>query len=143
MFSSAPAIIAAIVALAVCGVALWRGGWPERWGAAAILATWFASPLVQTSEILDPEWGVFWLDVAALAAFLVLLLASRRGWLAVASAAQLMAVSSHLAMLIDRRITMNTYLIGLAIWSLIILLALAIGTWRAHRKASDDQRGSP
>lgn len=128
MFQSVAGIVSAVLALLVCGFALWRGGPPERWTAAVIILGWFSSPLVEAAQVVAPQWGVFWVDVAGLFAFALLLTLYRRLWMIALTAFQTLAVTSHWAMLIDHRITMNTYLVGLAVWSLGLLLALFVGT---------------
>lgn len=138
MFHSLAGILGALAALLVCTFAIWRGRAPERWAALTILVGWFASPMAAASQVLDPQWGVFWIDVAVLLVFGVLLAAHRRLWLAFACAFQALAVASHWAMFFDYRITMNTYLAGLAAWSLGVLLALLAGAWQAHRARRRD-----
>lgn len=140
MFETTAAVVGLGMAIVACGLAFWRGLWPERCAAAVILVGWVLSALVQSSQTFSPEWGVFWVDLVVLILFLVLLGRSSRLWLAPASAFQLLAVASHLAMLIDHRIAMNTYLMALAIWSLFILAALLVGalTARSDRRRRDD-----
>lgn len=138
MFETTAALIGVILAVVACALALWRGLWPERGAAVVILAGWLISAQVQSSQTLDPEWAVFWVDLAVLTFFVGLLARSGRLWLAAASAFQLLAVGSHLAMLIDHRVTMNTYLMALSIWSLAILAALLVGALTARRGGRHD-----
>jgi hypothetical protein len=145
MFETTAALIGVVLAVAACALALWRGRWPERGAAVVILTGWLISAGVQSSQHLDPEWGLFWVDLVVLAIFICLLARSGRVWLAVAGAFQLLAVGSHLAMLIDHRVTMNTYLMALSIWSLAILAALLVGalTARPFRRVSRDDAPLP
>lgn len=132
MFETSLTQTAAAIAFFVCAIALWRGLWPERAAAVVIMIGWMASDVVQVIQTVDPEWGIFWVDVVVLAIFLTLLMRSGRLWLAAASAFQLLAVASHVAMLIDHRIVMNTYLIALTIWSFAIIAALLVGALTAR-----------
>ena len=138
MFTTAAAIAGMLAAAAICGFALWRGLAADRWGAGVVLAAWIMSPLAQSTQVFTPLWAVFWIDLAVLTGFLILLARYRRLWLASASAFQALAVASHTAMMIDHRVTMNTYLAGLAIWSLAVLAALLTGAITARGSISDD-----
>jgi hypothetical protein len=140
-----PAIISALIALLVCTFAFWKGERPERLTAAAVLLGWFSTPLVQDAQVMDPEWGMFWIDVALLIFLCVMVALYRRLWLACAIACELLLVASHLAMLIDRRINMNSYLAGMAVWSFALLLALLLGTLRANARRGSARReaGTP
>lgn len=147
MFHTPAGIISALLAALVCGFALWKGGRAERLTAVAVLIGWFSTPFVQEhARFLDPQWGMFWVDVALLVFLSAMLAVYRKVWLACATGFELLMVASHWAMLIDHRIDMNSYLAGLGVWSFALLAALLIGTLQARarrRSAAHDPGTAP
>ena len=65
-------------------------------------------------------------DGVVAALFVWVSLSSRRLWTVVVAAFQMLGVASHLATVIDHRVTINTYKLSLAVWSYGILLVLAV-----------------
>ncbi len=123
-----------IAIVGVSAFAVLRGGRVARAVAMANLGAWAASLLVENrSNWLDPQWGVLLVDLAFLAALLFYALRERPTWLLFAAAFQLLSVLTHVAILIDLGVHARAYLQGLAIWSYLVLLSLAIGSWRHWR----------
>jgi hypothetical protein len=121
--------------VATCGFALWRGGRPERIMALAFLIASFSQPLVlNTSNWLDPQWGVLAVDCALLALLIGLALRTDRTWVLFCSAFQLLSVIIHVAILVDRSVAPLPYRRGLVIWSYLALVTLAWGSWQAWRE---------
>jgi hypothetical protein len=122
--------------LLTCAAALWRGGWPERIAAGAVVVASFASPfLLNPHAWFDPQWGIFAVDIGLLAVFLGLTVRTTRTWVLFAAAFQLVNVITHLAMLADNSVAPLPYRRGLVIWSYLVLAALAAGAWEAWRKS--------
>lgn len=119
----------------VSGYALWRGGLAERWAAAANLAAWAATKLLQDRrDWFDPQWGILYVDIAFLAALVILALVSDRYWLLFATAFQLLGVVTHLAIVADAQVRSLAYLRSLAIWSYLVLATLGVGTALVDRQ---------
>jgi hypothetical protein len=126
--------------IATCAFAFWRGGRPERIVAFAFLVASFTQPLVlNTTNWLDPQWGVLVVDSVLLAFLVGLALRTDRSWLLFCAAFQLLSVVIHIAILVDRSVAPLPYRRGLVIWSYLTLVALAWGTWRfwRSRQAND------
>ena len=124
-----------IAMFGACGFALWRGGWPERLVAMASLAAWLATRLAYNyGDWIDPQWGILAVDVAFLGVLIYLALTTDRSWLLFAAAFQLLGVAIHVAITIDHAIRAVAYIQALIIWSYLVLLALAIGTWSQSRR---------
>lgn len=110
-----------------------RGGAPERWGAAVLLISWFATPLVDNHHGF--RTGIFIVDVITLFAFGALSLRWRRFWLLLATAMQLATVATHIAALVAPGILGRPYIIVLGIWGgWGLLLALLIGILTVPRR---------
>jgi hypothetical protein len=127
-------IISLILAILVCGLAMWRGDRSARWIGAAFLADWLGSLLVHRQQAQSADYGVLAIDIAALAAFIWISMRTRRLWTIVASAFMAIIVASHVAVMIDLRVTINTLKASMAIWSYGVLACIAFGTWAGGRR---------
>lgn len=127
-------IISLILAVLVCGFAMWRGDRSARWIGAAFLADWLGSLLVHRQQVQSADYGVLAIDIAALAAFIWISMRTRRLWTIVASAFMAIIVASHVAVMIDLRVTINTLKASMAIWSYGVLACIAFGTWAGGRR---------
>jgi len=121
------------VATLVCGLAIWKGDRWTRFVGGIFLGGWILSPFVATTDSLQPEWGVMVIDVIALLLFIWASLKARKLWTVFAAACQMMAVASHVISIIDLRIYMATVIVGLALLSYGVLIALLFGTASAIR----------
>lgn len=137
MFNTTPEQIWAVAMLAVSGFALWRGGWVERAAALANILAWSASAVMQNRHNwVDPQWGVLGVDVAFLAFLLWLVVRTDRIWILPAAAFQLLAVVTHAAMLADDGVRAWAYITALILWSYMVLITLAVGTYSYWRRPS-------
>ena len=137
MFSSTPERVWAVVMFAVSAFALWRGGRTERVVAVANIAAWLVTIVVQNRHNwLDPQWGVFSVDVAFLVLLLWCVVRSNRLWILPAAAFQLLAVVTHAAILADDGVRAWTYMTALILWSYLVLITLGIGTYTYWRGTS-------
>lgn len=137
MFSSTPERVWAVAMFAVSAFALWRGGRTERVVAVANIAAWLVTIVVQNRHNwLDPQWGVFCVDVAFLVLLLWCVVRSSRLWILPAAAFQLLAVVTHAAILADDGVRAWTYMTALILWSYLVLITLGIGTYTYWRGTS-------
>lgn len=127
--------------LAICLYALWRGGTDERivaltclGGTAATLLT--VSPM--TGRYADIEGGLALVDFVVLAGFVGVALRSNRFWPLWVAGLQLTTALGHGFKAIDDNLVPGAYGAALQFWSYPILLILAVGTWRRHRRQSGD-----
>lgn len=127
-------IISLILASLVCGVAMWRGDQSARWIGAAFITSWVGSLLVHSGDERSADYGVLAIDVVTLAVFVWISMRTRRLWTIVASAFLMIIVASHVAVMIDLRVTINTLKASMAIWSYGVLACIAFGTWAAVRR---------
>ncbi len=128
--------------LLICGYALLRGRGDERIAAGvcllASLATRFAiSPLsVRYSGV---ETGLLVVDGLVLAMFIVLALRSERFWPLWVAGLQLTSSMAHLMKLVEIDLVPRVYGAAAVFWSYPILIILAVGTWRGHRRRMRDR----
>ena len=60
--------------------------------------------------------------------------AACRVWPLWAAAFQLLGVITHVAIMADRTISGRAYYVAAVIWSYLVVIALAVGTWSAWRR---------
>jgi hypothetical protein len=126
-----------------CGYALWRGRRDERMVGiiciAATVATRFAvSPL--SARYSGVEVGLLAIDAAVLIGFVAVALRSNRFWPLWVAGLQLTTSTAHLMKAIDMQLLPIAYGAAIALWSYPILIILAVGTWRGHRRMLAEQR---
>ena len=127
-------LISVTIAILICALAMWRGDQPARWIGAAFLASWVGSLLVNRHDPYNADYGILAIDVLTLMIFVWVSIRSRRLWTVIAAAFQMIIVASHIAVIIDLRVTINTLKASMAIWSYGILACIAFGTWTVRRR---------
>lgn len=122
-----------LMALAICCYLAWRhGGLDERLTAGAFVAATLASRLLQTGYG-HTEMGVLAVDLALLAALIVLALRSDRFWPMWAAAFQLVGSMVHIGSMAETGNFAWAYAVGLIFWSYPVIIALMVGTWLEAR----------
>lgn len=125
------------ILFAVCLYALWRGGTDERIVAATCLAG-TAATLLAISPLRERysgvEEGLMLVDLAVLAGFVTVALRSNRFWPLWVAGLQLTTSIGHLLKGIDQDLLPRAYGAALQFWSYPILIILAVGTYRRHRR---------
>jgi hypothetical protein len=129
-------ILRALLVLS-CGYALWRGNRDARIVGliciAATLATRFAASPVSV-RYSGVELGLLAIDAAVLIGFVAVALRSDRFWPLWVAGLQLTTSTAHLMKAVDESLLPIAYGAAVALWSYPILIILAIGTWRGHRR---------
>lgn len=116
------------VMLAICGAGLWLGDRPVRLASALVGLGWIVSLIVQKRhELANPQYGILAVDIVCLCLLVGLAVAFRRNWLYAAGGAQMLAVTTHFAYLVDKRIDVNTYLTAEYVWAYLLLATLVWG----------------
>jgi hypothetical protein len=123
--------------LAVCIYAWFRGGGDERAVAATCLAGTLATMLV-ISPLRDRyagvEAGLMMVDLGVLAGFITVALRSKRFWPLWVAGLQLTTSLGHFLKGVDQDLLPKAYGAALQFWGYPILLILAVGTFRSHRR---------
>ena len=123
--------------IAVSLYALWRGGNDERIVAITCLGGTFATLLTVspiTIRYVGFEEGLALVDFAVLAGFVAVALRSRRYWPLWVAGFQLTTTLGHGFKALDSHLVPGAYGAALQFWGYPILVVLAIGTWREHRR---------
>jgi hypothetical protein len=133
----------ALLAL-VSGYAFLRGGREERFVAAVCVVASLASLAVfRPADVSysDFQPRIALIDLAALSAFVAIALRTRRFWPLWVSGLQLTTTIGHVLKLLDPDLVPVVYGAALASWSYLILIILAVGTWRARRLDQPSSEG--
>jgi hypothetical protein len=139
MFQSVESQLSFVALFVCCGLAIWKGGAPERGGALMILVTWLGATLIQAVAKAYILPILFLVSDAVLAAGL-LLLAIRYSslWMGAAMLLQAIGLSLHAAYFAAEkadlsRHTLWLYIAGKNVASfamLLVILAAGIVAWR-------------
>lgn len=122
------------------GVALWRGGWPERLAAGAMILAWLASGLLYKTRLwFGPQTAVFLVDLSLLLVLLFIALRSDRWWPMWACGFHALSLILTLATLLDTRISNRAgYIAGGGVFSYLVMVALFCGALPRRRAWSPD-----
>lgn len=139
MFDTLPAQIGAGVAVAICLFAFLKGDEPERMGAGAFMLGYFASLLAQAdTDLRGFQPAIFAIDLVMLAIYAGLAWKSKRTWPIWVCALQLLAIMSHVMVMVDLRTPIRAFYIVVNLSSYGILLAIGLGAfwaWQDRRAA--------
>jgi hypothetical protein len=139
MFNMLYAQIGAVIVIAVCMFAFLKGDDSERIGAGTYLLLWFATVLVQSNVDGERPFGMLVLDIGYLAILCGLSWRSRRSWPVWAAGLQLLAVFSHILMMVDVRLPIASLYTVLNLTGYGVLACIAVGTfwaWQERRAAN-------
>jgi hypothetical protein len=128
----------------VCGLAIARGGWPERLAAATTLVGSILTPLVQSRVSGHGEPGIWTVDIICTAIYFYIAMKSDRWWPFFAIAFHLAALTEHAVQATFSPIPLRMYASGEIIWAYLSLFALAAGVleMEARRRKWPLQTGS-
>ena len=120
-----------------CGYSLWKGRSDERMAAtvcivASVVSVLVLSPLAKRYS--GVETGELTVDLLVLAAFTYIALRSERFWPLWIAGLQLTASMAHILKSIEIGLMPEAYAAATRIWSYPILLIIAVGTWRNHKR---------
>lgn len=130
-------IIFRVLLIGSCGYAFWRGRSDERIVAVVCLGATLASRVAFSPlavRYTSVEFGLLLIDLAVLASFIFVALRSQRFWPLWIAGLQLTTSMAHVMKAIDEHLLPIAYGAAIALWSYPILIILAIGTWRGHRR---------
>jgi hypothetical protein len=128
-----------------CGYALTRGRSDERIVAVVCVVASVVTAFALSSwhqRYSGVETGELLVDLATLAAFVFVALRSDRFWPLWVAGLQLTTSMSHMLKAVDLGLVPQAYAAAEKFWSYPILLILAVGTWRGHRRMIAQRRGS-
>jgi hypothetical protein len=136
-------LIYASLLFGVCAYAFWRGRAEERWAAAVcLLASLISVALLGPVQLRYSgiEIGVLAVDMVTFAAFTWIALRSERFWPLWIAGIQLTTSMGHLLKAVDADLVPIAYAAALRLWSYPILIILAVGTWRSHKRERRSRR---
>ena len=132
---------ASLAALLIsAGVGLWRGGWPERLAAVAMILAWIATGLFYKTHLwFGPQTAVFLVDLSLMLVLLFIALRSDRWWPMWACGFHGLTLILMLATLADSGISNRAgYIAGGGLFSYLTMAALFFGALPRRRVAVPD-----
>jgi hypothetical protein len=129
-----PPLLALALTILLCGLALWQGEREERFVALAIILNVGVTQLFRDRSWPNIQLAELVADVLTLALFSAIALRTSKYWPLCAAAFQLLSVMTHVAKLIDPLLQGWAYLTAIIIWTYLILITLAVGTWNSWRR---------
>ncbi|MEO5641420.1 MAG: hypothetical protein ABIQ98_06605 [Sphingomicrobium sp.] len=126
-----------LMLVAVTAFAFWRGDRDTRLAAVICCIATLASQLLLSPvarRYSGVEAGDLAVDLLTLVGFVAVALRSGRFWPLWVSGLQLITSVGHLLKAADWSLLPRAYGAATMFWSIPILLILAVGTWRSHRR---------
>ena len=139
----APNIFRILLALVVL-YALLRGQRDERHVGIIFVIGVIATELVlpeRSERFAGVEVKLVLVDVAVLAGCVWVALRSDRFWPLWIAGLQLTAMLGHLLKAVEVELFARAYAAALVFWAYPMLIILAVGTWRSHRRATAQRNG--
>jgi cyanate permease len=121
----------------VAAYVLWRGSRDEREVGIVLVLGVIATHLVISplkTRFASVETHVFAVDLIVFMGFLWVALRSERFWPLWIAGLQLTAIMGHVLKAVDIHLFSKAYAAAMVFWSYPIVLILAVGTWRSHRR---------
>ncbi|WP_375380143.1 hypothetical protein [uncultured Sphingomonas sp.] len=131
-------ILYGLALAASCTFAFRHGGRSERHGAAIILVGSLLTVLVEGLPAFDWRYsrqGLVAVDLGVLVAYFVLAQRSNRFWPLWTTAFQLIAVMTHLVIMVEPRRVLQAYAIAQGFWAYPMLASIVIGSIGSRRLA--------
>ena len=138
-------IIYNLLLFGACGYAFWRGKVDAQIVAAAFFIGSFATFALRShlaSEYSSVEPAVFVVDLICFLAFTYAALISDRFWPLWVSGLQLTTSFGHVLKAVHTDMLPLAYAAALRFWGYPILIILAVGVWRSHRRLPRDSEGT-
>ncbi len=126
-----------VLLMAVCAYSAIKGGQPERRAVAIFIigiALTILAPSSSAHRFTHPEVGILIVDLAILAAFLLLALNAERYWTIWICSMQVIQVLSHIPMMLIPSLLPQAYYVIVAFWVYPMLIVLTIGTYRHQQR---------
>lgn len=130
-----PPAVGLTILFCISIAAILRGGPEERITVAGLLANITVTVLLRAPTGHHFQGVGFTADVLLLVLLLGVALRSAKFWPLAAAAFQLLAVITHVAMLVAPNVDRWAYLTAIVIWTYALLIALGVGVWNRWRSA--------
>lgn len=128
-----------LVALAICGVAVWKGDPPLRWAAGGFIVGWMLTPAVSNLSRGDWDMPVAIIDTNVALLMLWVSLRWRRLWSAVLAALMLLLVFARVIALLDPAVQRYGFLAANNVIVLCQLTVLGVALWVTLRRPADEE----
>lgn len=118
-----------LVALGICGTAIWKGDPPLRWSAGAFIIGWMLTPAVSNLSRGDWDMPVAIIDTNVALLVLWVSLRWRRLWSAVLAALMMLLVLARVIALLDPAVHRYGFLAANNVIVLCQMVVLIVAVW--------------
>jgi len=125
-----PIFVYPLTLLAICILAIWRGGRYERAATFGLLGAWAVTVVAYRAPNLPTEYIVLVADLSLLALLIWVALRSPAWWPIFAAGFHLLAILTHLAKDLDRQLGAWAYISAQIIWGYLLAISIGVGSWR-------------
>jgi len=134
------AYAAYLIAMAICGMAIWKGDRPARLAALVLIAGWTLSALTGHRDKYGMNYPVTIIDTNCALAFVWISVRWRRIWCAVLAALTIVEVIIPLVVFFDRDIHRYNQMASnniVAVLQLVVMVVAIQRAFRARRRANE------
>ena len=139
-----PTFIYPLTLLAICIIAIWRGGRYERIATFGLVGAWALTVVAYWGPNLPTEQIELAADLTLLALLVWVALKSPAWWPILAAGFHLLAILTHAAKDLDQQIGTWVYMSAQILWGYLLAITIGIGAWRHPGRVlahGDNQRG--
>lgn len=130
-----------LVALVICGTAIWKGDPPLRWAAGAFIIGWMLTPAVSNLGRGDWDMPVAIIDTNVALLIVWVSLRWRRLWSAVLAALMLLLVVARVVAVVDPDVRRYGFLAANNVIVMCQMVVLVVAVWvtlRGRRAANEE-----
>ncbi|HEX2817784.1 MAG TPA: hypothetical protein VHN39_15435 [Phenylobacterium sp.] len=141
-----PTFVYPLTLLAICILAIWRGGRHERIATFGLLGGWIVTVAAYRVPNLPTEYIVLAADLSLLALLIWVAMKSPAWWPIFAAGFHLLAILTHVAKDLDRQLGTWAYISAQIIWGYLLAITIGVGSWRHpvfQLATSDDPTADP
>ena len=125
-----PTFIYPLTLLAICIIAIWRGGRYERTATFGLVGAWALTVVAYWGPNLPTEQIELAADLALLALLVWVALKSPAWWPILAAGFHLLAILTHAAKDLDQQIGTWVYMSAQILWGYLLAITIGVGAWR-------------
>ncbi|WP_454758231.1 hypothetical protein [Caulobacter segnis] len=127
------AYAAYLIAVTICGLAVWKGDRPLKLVAVVLLVAWVLSTLTGKRNVYGMNYPTTVIDTNCALIFVWISLRWRRLWCAVLAALMIIEVTIPLVVFFDRDIRRYNQTLSYNVVTVLLLAVMSVALWQTFR----------